>query len=162
MEVFMVQAIKGLGSARWRGLALLVAAATVLLAGCSQLDDTSFGFWDLLWGIVVFFFWFMAIWIFIALFADILRRDDLSGGKKAFWILLLIVLPFIGALIYIVVRPEMTYQDVRLMAQADAASAAASGVSTADELEKLAQLRNSGAISVPEYEQLKAQVLNKS
>jgi hypothetical protein len=39
------------------GIALLVAAATVLLAGCAQLDDTSFGFWDLLWGMVVFFFW---------------------------------------------------------------------------------------------------------
>jgi hypothetical protein len=159
MEDYMVQAIKDLGSARWRGLALLVAAATVLLAGCAQLDDTSFGFWDLLWGMVIFFFWFMAIWIFISLFADIFRRDDLSGGWKAIWILVLFVVPFLGALIYIIVRPKATPQDVRMMAQAEAASKAASGVSTADELAKLAQLRDSGVISVPEYEKLKAQLL---
>ncbi len=155
----MVQAIKDLGSARWRGLALLVAAATVLLAGCAQLDDTSFGFWDLLWGMVIFFFWFMAIWIFISLFADIFRRDDLSGGWKAIWILVLFVVPFLGALIYIIVRPKATPQDVRMMAQADAAAKAAGGVSTADELAKLAQLRDSGVISVPEYEKLKAQLI---
>ena len=155
----MVQAIKDLGSARWRGLALLVAAATVLLAGCAQLDDTSFGFWDLLWGMVAFFFWFMAIWIFISLFSDIFRRDDLSGAMKGVWILLLFVLPFLGALIYIIARPKATPQDVRMMAQAEAAAKAAGGVSTADELAKLAQLRDSGVISVPEYEKLKAQIV---
>ncbi len=155
----MVQAIKDLGSARWRGLALLVAAATILLTGCGALDDTSFGFWDLLWSMVFFFFWFMAIWIFISLFADIFRRDDLSGGMKAVWILALFVLPFLGALIYIIARPKATPQDVRMMAQAEAASQAAGGVSTADELAKLAQLRDAGTISVPEYEKLKAQII---
>lgn len=155
----MVQSIKELGVARWWSLALLVAAASLLLAGCSQLDDTSFGFWDLLWGMVIFFFWFMAIWIFISLFADIFRRDDLSGGWKAIWILVLFVVPFFGALIYIIVRPKATPQDVRMMAQAEAAAKAAGGVSTADELAKLAQLRDSGVISVPEYEKLKAQLL---
>jgi len=159
VEDFMVQAIKDLGSARWRGLALLVAAATVLLAGCAQLDDASFGFWDLLWGMVIFFFWFMAIWIFISLFADIFRRDDLSGGWKAIWILVLFIVPFLGALIYIIARPKATPQDVRMMAQAEAAAQAAGGVSTADELAKLAQLRDAGTISVPEYEKLKAQII---
>jgi hypothetical protein len=157
----MLQSIKGLGVGRWWSLALLVAAASLLLAGCSQLDDTSFGFWDLLWGMVIFFFWFMAIWIFISLFADIFRRDDLSGGMKAVWILLLFVLPFLGALIYIIARPKAAPQDVRMMAQAEAASKAASGVSTADELAKLAQLRDSGVISVPEYEKLKAQLIGQ-
>jgi hypothetical protein len=47
----------------------------------------------------------MAIWIFIAVFADIFRRNDLSGGAKAGWILLIFVLPFLGALIYVVARP---------------------------------------------------------
>jgi hypothetical protein len=155
----MVQAMKDLGAARWRSLALLTALATVLLAGCGALDDTSFGFWDLLWSMVFFFFWFMAIWIFISLFADIFRRDDLSGGWKAIWLLFLIFLPFLGALIYIIARPKATPQDVRMMAQAEAASQAAGQVSTADQLAKLAQLRDSGAISVPEYEKLKAQII---
>ena len=108
---------------------------------------------------VIFFFWFMAIWIFISLFADIFRREDLSGGWKALWILVLFIVPFLGALIYIIARPKATPQDVRMMAQAEAASKAAGGVSTADELAKLAQLRDAGTISVPEYEKLKAQII---
>ena len=114
---------------------------------------------EVLWAMLVFFFWFMFIWIFISLFADIFRRDDLSGGMKAVWLLLLVFLPFLGALIYIIARPKATPQDVRMMAQAEAAAKAAGGVSTADELAKLAQLRDSGVISVPEYEKLKTQLL---
>ncbi len=144
---------------RYLPLAVVLAIAPVALAACSQLDDNTFGFWDLVWGMIVFFFWFMAIWIFISLFADIFRRDDLSGGWKAIWILVLFVVPFLGALIYIITRPKATAQDVRMMAQAEAASKAASGVSTADELAKLAQLRDSGVISVPEYESLKAKLM---
>lgn len=138
----------------------LIAAATVFLAACSQLDDQSFGFWDLLWGMIVFFFWFMFIWIFISIFADIFRRNDLSGGWKAIWIIALIFLPFLGALIYIVVRPKATAQDVQMMAQADAAMQAASNVSTADELTKLSQLKASGAISDQEYEDLKKKLMS--
>ena len=155
----MVRAIKDLGVGRWWSLALLTALATVLLAGCSQLDDNTIGFWDILWSMVIFFFWVMAIWIFISLFADIFRREDLSGGWKALWILVLFIVPFLGALIYIIARPKATPQDVRMMAQAEAASKAAGGVSTADELAKLAQLRDAGTISVPEYEKLKAQII---
>jgi hypothetical protein len=64
-----------------------------------------------LWAMFVFFFWFQAIWIFIRVFADIFHRRDLSGGAKAGWILLLFVLPFFGALIYLIARPTMTEQD---------------------------------------------------
>jgi hypothetical protein len=138
----------------------LISAATVFLAACSQLDDQSFGFWDLLWGMIVFFFWFMFIWVFISIFADIFRRNDLSGGWKAIWIIALIFLPFLGALIYIIVRPKATAQDVQMMAQADAAMQAASSVSTADELTKLSQLKASGAISDQEYEDLKKKLMS--
>jgi len=155
----MVEAVKQLNPTRWLGLAFLIAFASLLLAGCSQLDDNTIGFWDILWSMVVFFFWFMLIWIWISLFADIFRRDDLSGGMKALWILALFLLPLLGALIYIIARPKATPQDVRMMAQAEAANKAAGGVSTADELAKLAQLRDSGVISVPEYDKLKAQII---
>jgi hypothetical protein len=53
-----------------------------------------------------FTFWVLVIWIFIALFADIFRRKDISGGAKAGWILLIFILPLIGALIYVVARPN--------------------------------------------------------
>jgi hypothetical protein len=136
-----------------------IALLALLVGACSALDDQSLGFWDLLWGMVIFFFWFMAIWIFISIFADIFRRNDLSGGWKAIWILVLFVLPFLGALIYMISRPKVTAQDVQLMTQADAAAKAAAGVSTADQIEKLNQLLASGAITQPEYEALKKKAI---
>ena len=61
---------------------------------------------DLLIAMLVFFYLFLAIWIFIALFADIFRRRDLSGWGKAGWILLIFLFPLIGAVIYLIARPE--------------------------------------------------------
>jgi hypothetical protein len=155
----MDHALPALGTARWRGLALLVALATVLLAACNQVGTSTLTFWDVMWSMVVFFFWFMFIWIFISIFADIFRRDDLSGGWKVIWILVLVVLPFLGALVYTLFRPKMTPQDVQQLTKADAAMRAVSSVSVADELAKLAQLRDAGAITVPEYEALKKKLL---
>ena len=62
----------------------------------------------------VFFFWFMLIWMFIMVFADIFRRKDLSGGAKAGWVLLIFILPFFGILIYLIARPSIV--DAREMA----------------------------------------------
>jgi uncharacterized membrane protein len=121
------------------------------------LADTTF--LDVFWWMVVMFFWVMAIWIFIALIGDIFRRDDLSGWGKAGWILLMVILPFIGALCYIIARPKMTATDVQMMTRAEAAQRAVAGVSTADELAKLNQLREQGVLSEPEYEQLKSKAL---
>jgi flagellar biosynthesis/type III secretory pathway M-ring protein FliF/YscJ len=119
--------------------------------------DTTF--LDVFWWMIVMFFWVMAIWIFIALIGDIFRRDDLSGWGKAGWIILLVCLPFIGALAYIIARPKMTASDVRMMTQAEAAQRAVAGVSTADELSKLSQLRTEGVLSEQEYEALKRKAL---
>jgi hypothetical protein len=131
----------------------------LLVAACAQVGTASFTFWDLVWSMVIFFFWFMLIWIFISIFADIFRRNDLSGGWKAIWIIVIFIIPFIGALIYIISRPKVTAQDVQLMTQADAAAKAASGVTAADQIEKLNQLKESGAITVPEYEALKKKAM---
>jgi hypothetical protein len=121
------------------------------------LADTTF--LDVFWYSILFFFWIMAIWIFIALISDVIRRDDLSGGGKAGWIIFMIILPFIGCLTYIIVRPKMTAQDVRMAAQAEAAQRAVAGVSTADELAKLNELRSQGVINDTEYEDLKKRAL---
>jgi type VI protein secretion system component VasK len=117
-------------------------------------------FWDAFWWMFVFFFWVMAIWLFIALIGDVFRREDLTGFKKAAWIVFMIILPFIGALSYVIARPKMTAQDVRMMTQAEAAQRAAAGVSTADELEKLSELRSRGVLSEQEYEALKLKALD--
>ena len=116
-------------------------------------------FLDVFWSMMVFFFWVMAIWLFIALIGDLIRRDDLSGWSKAAWIFFLFLLPFLGALIYIIARPKVTAQDVRMMTQSEAAYRAAASVSTADELSKLSELRTQGVLSEQEYEELKRRTL---
>jgi hypothetical protein len=116
---------------------------------------TEWSFGNVLWAMLVFFFWFMAIWIFITIFADIFRRNDLSGWGKAGWILLIFIVPFLGALIYLIARPKMTAQDKEMMDKAEEAQRRISGYSAADEIEKLVKLRDSGAISPEEFEEMK-------
>jgi uncharacterized membrane protein len=137
------------------GLALL----GLLVAACNSVGGATLTFWDVIWAMIAFFFWFMLIWIFISIFADIFRRNDLTGGWKAIWIILLVFLPFLGALIYIISRPKVTAQDVQMMTQADAAVKAANAVSPADQIAKLNELKDSGAITVPEYEELKKKAM---
>ena len=114
---------------------------------------------EVLWAMVVFFFWFMLIWMFIAIFADIFRRNDLSGGAKAGWIILIFVVPLFGILIYMIARPKMTEQDKQMMAEMQQAQRRSSGYSSADEIAKLAKLRDSGSITAEEYERLKSQAM---
>ncbi|HEX5903750.1 MAG TPA: SHOCT domain-containing protein [Actinomycetota bacterium] len=114
---------------------------------------------DILWAMLAFFFWFMVIWIFIAVFADIFRRNDLSGLGKAGWILLIFILPFIGLLIYMIARPRMTEQDRQMIQAAQERERRATGYSAADEVAKLARLRDEGKITAEEYESMKQQAM---
>jgi energy-coupling factor transporter transmembrane protein EcfT len=116
---------------------------------------TEWNLGSVLWAMLVFFFWFMAIWIFITIFADIFRRRDLSGWAKAGWVFLLFVVPFLGALIYMIARPKMTEQDKEDIERMQEAQRRVSGYSYAEEIEKLAKLRDEGKISAEEYEDLK-------
>lgn len=140
------------------GLPLLIGLP-VLLAGCTSIAGPTTSFGDIFWSFVAFFFWFMAIWIFITIFGDIFRRNDLTGGMKAVWIIVLCILPFLGAIIYMVARPKVTAQDVQLMTQAEAAAKAAAAVSPADEIAKLQELRTAGVLSEEEFNALKAKAL---
>src|SRR5438046_5841188 len=114
-----------------------------------MLADFTLG--DVLWSMLVLFFWFMAIWLFITVFADIFRRNDLSGLAKAAWVFIVFVLPFIGILIYLIVRPKMTAQDRQMLEEAEEHQRRIEGYSAADEIAKLTQLRDSGEISADEY-----------
>jgi hypothetical protein len=116
-------------------------------------------FGSVIWAMVVFFFWFMAIWIFISIFGDIFHRRDLSGWGKAGWIALIFLVPFLGALIYMIARPKMTEQDKEDIERAQEMQRRVSGYSYADEIEKLAKLRDSGQISAEEYEDLKRKAM---
>ncbi|MFI5261692.1 MAG: SHOCT domain-containing protein [Candidatus Limnocylindrales bacterium] len=115
-------------------------------------------FTDLLWGMFYFFFWFMAIWIFITILADIIRRHDLSGGWKAVWVLVIFILPFFGCLIYLISRPAMPADQVEAAHMA-AVQQGMVGYSPADEIEKLTKLKASGDITQAEFDTLKAKAL---
>jgi hypothetical protein len=121
--------------------------------------STEWSFGNVLWTMLVFFFWFMAIWIFITVFADIFRRRDLSGWAKGGWILLIFIVPFLGALIYLIARPKMTEQDKEDMERMQAAEMRVSGYSPADEVAKLSKLRDEGKITAEEYEEMKKRAM---
>ncbi len=114
---------------------------------------------SVLWAMIEFFFIFMLIWMFIGVFADIFRRNDLSGGAKALWILFIFVLPLLGILIYMIGRPKMTEQDKEMIMQAQEAQRRAQGYSAADEVAKLAKLRDEGKITAEEYEEQKKRAM---
>jgi hypothetical protein len=115
--------------------------------------DTSF--WDVIIWLIAAFFWVMALWIFIALFADIFRRRDIGGFGKAGWILLLFVLPFLGALIYIIARPKPTESEIRAMM----APHGGGPVMSTDDIAQAYELLKQGALTQEEFDEIKARVI---
>ena len=118
--------------------------------------DWTFG--TFLWSTVVFFFWFAVIWMFVGIFADIFRRDDLSGWGRAGWIFLIVALPFLGILIYVIARPR-TASTGAYYAAPTASMNGHGSRSPAEEISKASALYESGKITQAEYEQLKARAL---
>lgn len=120
---------------------------------------------DLFWSMLWFFMFFLWIWLLISLFADIFRSDDLSGWGKAGWIFFMIVLPFLGAFIYLIARgksmQERAMADMAAREQATRSyiQQAAGSTSTADELAKLAELRDRGVLTSQEFDAQKAALL---
>jgi Phospholipase_D-nuclease N-terminal/Short C-terminal domain len=119
-------------------------------------------FWSLLW-FVMFFIW---IWLLIVVFADIFRSHDMGGFAKTIWVLFVIIVPYLGVFVYLIARGgkmhEHAVQDAQ--AQDDAArayiqQATGSGPSTADELSRLADLKNQGVIDDAEFQRLKAKAI---
>ncbi len=112
-----------------------------------------------LWSTLVFFVWFVAIWMFISIFADVFRRDDLSGWAKAGWIVVLVILPFIGILAYVIARPKHAQGDVPFGAS-DRYPRSTSDHQAADEIAKAARLQDQGKITAAEFEQIKQHALS--
>ena len=119
-------------------------------------------FWSMLW----FFLFFIWIWLLISLFGDIFRSKDLSGGAKALWTIFIIILPFLGVLVYLIVRgnsmQERALQDAanrESQFRGYVQSVATTGGGAADELAKLADLRDKGVISDAEFQAAKAKAL---
>lgn len=119
-------------------------------------------FWTMLW----FFCFFLWIFIVISILMDVFRSHDIGGFAKFLWVLLIIILPFLGAFIYLIVRGGGMHersmrqaQDQEKALQEYIRQTAGTG-SSADELAKLSDLKNKGTISEQEYEQAKAKILS--
>ena len=123
-----------------------------------------------LWDLMVSMFWFMLlvawIWLLISILGDIFRDRELSGGAKAMWVLFLVFLPWLGALMYLIVRgnsmnerTRQAMEDAEKRQRAYIQDAAGSTASVADQIRDLSALRDSGHISDAEYEQAKSKIL---
>jgi phospholipase D-like protein len=114
-------------------------------------------FGTVLWSTLVFAFWVMVIWMFIALFADVLRRD-MSGWAKAGWIILMVILPFVGILAYVIARPRTDDRDLAFSPQPVRQGSAE--FRPTEEIAKAAELREQGRITPAEYERIKQHALS--
>lgn len=126
------------------------------------LADVDFGE-ALLVALQVFFF-VIWIWILITILTDVFRDHEMSGWGKAAWVLFLVVVPFIAALIYLIARGSgMRERTIKAQTEArqhmDAYIRETAGSSSADELEKLHDLKQKGALSDEEYERAKSRLL---
>jgi hypothetical protein len=124
-------------------------------------------FMDVLWSMIIFFCWVAWIWILILIFSDLFRRD-ISGWAKAAWVVALIILPFLGSLIYLIAEgksmterrikdaqvSQANFDDYVRKVASDGGSAGSAG-----EIARAKELLDSGAITQEEFDQLKAKAL---
>ena len=127
-----------------------------------------FGTGQLFWSMLWFFLFVIWIWLLIVVFSDIFRSRDLSGWGKALWTIFVIVLPYLGVFVYLIARGhKMGEHAVQDAQEQDAAMrryvqnvVSSDGRSTADEIARLADLRDRGVISEEEFQQAKAKAIS--
>jgi len=122
-------------------------------------------FLDVLWTMIIFFLWIIWFMLLFRIIVDIFRRHDIGGGSKALWLIFVIVLPFLGVFVYLIVHSgDMAQRD---MSQARASqeqfddyvkSVASTGGATA-EIERAKALLDSGTITQAEFDAIKAKAL---
>ena len=122
-------------------------------------------FLDVLWTMILFFAWVAWIWILVVILSDVFRRRDIGGWAKAAWIVFLIVLPFLGVLVYLIAQHDGMADRNLEQAQAmrkqfdDQVRAVAASEGPAAEIEKAEALLARGTISQEEFDSLKAKAL---
>jgi hypothetical protein len=127
-------------------------------------------FLDVFWTMIIFFCWVVWIWMMIVILTDVFRRHDIGGWAKALWIVFLIVLPFLGVLIYLIAeskgmaeRRMQEAQDAQTQfdtyVQKVAADSGGAAGGAAHEIEKAKGLLDSGTITQAEFDSLKAKAL---
>jgi Short C-terminal domain/Phospholipase_D-nuclease N-terminal len=121
-------------------------------------------FMDVLWSMIIFFFWVIWIWIVITVLIDVFRRHDIGGFAKALWVIFVVILPWLGVLVYLIVEHDGMRERSMKQAQAqkqefDEYVREASGGGSAAEIAKAKELLDSGAITQEEFEAIKAKAL---
>jgi type VI protein secretion system component VasK len=127
-------------------------------------STSSYPLLNVFWTMFEFFLWVIWIWILIWVFIDIFRSHDLSGWAKALWFIFVLFIPLIGVLVYLIARGgKMQERAAQQAQQQDEAARAyiqqAAGSSSADQLAKLADLRDRGVITADEFAREKAKIL---
>ena len=122
-------------------------------------------FLDMIWSIFVFFLLIAWIWVVISVISDIFRSKDIAGLPKAIWMLFVIAIPWLGVLAYILLRGDgMQERNTQIIMDAAEKQRAyiqgMAGTSIADELSKLAELKDKGVINDAEFEAQKARLLD--
>ena len=122
-------------------------------------------FLDVFWTMIIFFCWVIWIWMVIAIFADIFSRHDISGWVKAAWSVFIIVVPFLGVLVYLIAQSDDMAKRRAGEAKAQQADfdayvqSVAADSGPAGQIEKAKGLLDSGAITQAEYDAIKAKAL---
>lgn len=121
-------------------------------------------FLDVFWTIIIFFFWVIWIWIVIQVLIDVFRRHDIGGFAKALWVIFVVIVPWLGVLVYLIVEHDGMRQRGMKQAQAqrrefDDYVRDTAGGGSAAEIAKAKELLDSGAITQEEFEALKAKAL---
>jgi hypothetical protein len=130
-----------------------------------MLVAADYPFLEVLWTMIVFFAWVAWFWLLISVASDVFRRHDIGGGKKTVWLVFMLFVPFVGVLSYLIANNEaMTQRNLdRARAQQaqfdDYVKSVADTSGPAAEIDKAKQLLDSGAISQPEFEAIKAKAL---
>src|SRR5512134_550689 len=124
---------------------------------------TEYPFLDILWTMIIFFAWVAWLWIVITVFMDLFRRHDIGGWQKAAWVVFVIVLPFLGVLVYLIAQHDGMRE--RSMKEAETQRAAfdqhvreAAGGSAA-EIAKAKELLDTGAITQAEFDAIKEKAI---
>jgi hypothetical protein len=125
-------------------------------------------FLDVLWTLLVIFAWVMWFWLLIVIISDVFRRQDISGGKKALWLIFLLFVPFIGAFIYVIANgegmAERRQRDIDTQ-KADVdqyiRETAGSG-GPAAEIDRAQKLLDNGTITQAEFDVIKAKALSSA
>ena len=133
-----------------------------------MIEADGFGTGQVFWSMLWFFLFFIWIWLLIVVFTDIFRSDDLGGWGKALWSIFVIVLPYLGVFIYLIARgnkmgehaAESARQQDEAARQYIRSAAGTTGSSSAEEVARLADLRDKGVISDAEFQQAKAKALS--